>query len=340
MQQPSQSSKILVKGLFKGRKLLTTPVIPFTSLFAAKLAQVPVARMLSDPAPFTKALRDCYKLIGYHGISLPLDTSLEAEACGCRVAWESEEECPVVIGHPLEGADTKEIASFDISMLEGRGRIPVLLEVLKRLHVEIGKEVALIGSLTGPFTLAMHLAGESFMHEFKEGTEKAQEVLGLTTKICIALSKIYCDRKIDLIVISEEWMSQLELSHIFRLIPAFNTLCNVIRFYRVNPVLLVRDCRASQVEEIFKLESDGIIFGANLPLVELGNLAAKNNRCFGKGIPESILLGPSENAGREVESMMREAGDVKGLFVSTGWEVPYQTPVENLHEIMRVMRKE
>lgn len=146
-----QTSKKLVRDLFRLSELPRLPFIPWVSTFAARLEQISVKEMLSDPTTLSKSLENAQKLFGYDAIISVFDPSLEAEACGCRIAWGAEGELPTVIGHPLmEGAT---IEDLDFSEIEKRGRLPIILEsaswkapsILKRVggppqgHARVGQ---------------------------------------------------------------------------------------------------------------------------------------------------------------------------------------------------------
>lgn len=338
MSQESLDSKRLVKALFKRRDLPSIPFIPFASSCAAKLAQIPLRAMLTDPTPLVNHLQDCYKLLGYDGVSLAIDSGLEAEACGCEVEWEAVEKGPRVNSHPLEGKDVEQIRQFDVSDFERKGRIPIVLEGIKRLDIMLGKQAALVGTVTGPLTLAAHLGGDSVIERLPEDSEQSKELIKLAASVSLKLSRLYCDLKVDVIVIAEELLSRLDPTQIAWMLSTYRTMWNVIRFYRVNPVLLVKDCKPSQVEAVFKLEADGFIIDGNIPVEELSEFASRYGCCFSRGIAQAVLLGTPSDASKEVESMIQAGASKKGFFLSTGWEVPYDTSVENLHEIMRVIR--
>jgi hypothetical protein len=62
------SSKELVKDLFYFKDLPRPPFIPWISTFAAKLEQIPVEDMLSDPGLLSTALLNSQDLFGYDAI--------------------------------------------------------------------------------------------------------------------------------------------------------------------------------------------------------------------------------------------------------------------------------
>jgi uroporphyrinogen-III decarboxylase len=84
-----QSSKERVQRLFERKETGRVPFIPWVSGFAARLEQLPLEDMLSDAGLLSRALLNARTLYGYDAIISIFDQSLEAEACGCRLDWET-----------------------------------------------------------------------------------------------------------------------------------------------------------------------------------------------------------------------------------------------------------
>ena len=147
-----ESPRELFANLFQMRTLSRVPFIPWVTSFAAKLEQIPVKEMLSDATLLSRSLQNAQKLFGYDGITIVFDSTLEAEACGSEIKWSDSGKLPEVVSYPL--AKGARVEDLDISDLEKRGRIPVVLETVKRLSILKGKELPLLGVITGPITLA------------------------------------------------------------------------------------------------------------------------------------------------------------------------------------------
>lgn len=143
----AQSSRELVRSLFGLRDLTLVPFIPWVCSFAAQLEQIQTKAVLSDAGLLARSLLNAQKLFGDDVIIDVFDPSLEAEACGCKVDWVKDGQPPRVTSHPLnEGAA---IEALDVSNFDKRGRIPVVIEATNRLKIIRGKEVAIIGTITG-----------------------------------------------------------------------------------------------------------------------------------------------------------------------------------------------
>ncbi len=331
-----QTSKELFTDLFQMKSLIRVPFIPWVSTFAAKLEQIPVQKMFSDATSLSRSLQNAQKLFGYDGITIAFDPTLEAEACGCEITWNDERELPVVVRHPLgEGA---EIEDFDISEIEKKGRISMALDAVKRISMLKGKEIPILGVVTGPLTLARFLRGDSFIPELENPSQETIELLELAQKINLKLCNAYFKLGVDAVVIAEKSLGELHNDLMNTTIgPAFETIWKVARYYNAYLIILTRDCSEKHIEPIFRLQADGVVMSGNIDQGAIRDAAIKYNRCFGINIPCSALLGTQA----ELSDVLRRSLSVqerKGFFVSTDWEVPYDTPVANVHEIMKIIR--
>jgi uroporphyrinogen decarboxylase len=329
-----QSSKELIRGLFEGRDLSRIPFIPWVSSFAAKLEQVPIKTMLSDAGILSRALINSQKLFGYDAIINVFDTSIEAEACGCKIYWPGSNTLPEVAGHPLsEGIS---IYDLDTSGVEKKGRLPVVIDATKRLNIIKGKEVAIAGMVTGPLTLAGHLKGNALLDDLNRGEEEALEIIETTGSIVLKLCRIYCEIGVDFIVIVEEMLGKIH-SEIFQTIASpFQSIWNVVKFYNVHSLILSKGCSEEHIEPVLDLQADGVAISGNIDYANVKNAAQKRNRCFARSIPLSSLTDTISRVGESARDCLSEKE--KGLFLSTEWEVPYVTNVNNMHEVMRVIR--
>jgi uroporphyrinogen-III decarboxylase len=331
-----QTSKELFTNVFQMKSLTRLPFIPWISTFAAKLEQIPVQKMFSDATSLSRSLQNAQKLFGYDGITIVFDPTLEAEACGCEIKWSDAEELPVVICHPFgEGA---EIEDFDVSEIEKKGRIPVALETAKRMSILKGREIALIAVITGPVTLAGLLRGDRFIPELENPSQETLDLIELAQKVNLKLCNAYCKQGVDAVVIAEKWLGKLRPDLIHAMIaPVFQTLWNVTKYYNAYSLILTRDCSDEHVEPIFQLQTDGLVISGNIDYEHILGAAVKYNRCFGINIPSSALLGTQAEL-NEVLRRCPTTQERRGFFLSTEWEVPYDTPVTNLHEIMRSIK--
>ena len=91
-----QTSKEMVRALLSGAPVSRPPFIPYMASAAARFMEVLVQRMFTDPTTLANSLQSAQRLFKYDAIVVLFDPTLEAEACGCGLAWE-EDASPAVV---------------------------------------------------------------------------------------------------------------------------------------------------------------------------------------------------------------------------------------------------
>ncbi len=322
------SAKTLVKDLFFYKELPRIPFIPWVCTFAAKLEQITVPEMLSDPGLLSTALLNCQELFGYDAIPVVYDPSLEAEACGCEVAWpDSEDALPQVVSHPFPEGNG--MAQVDISGLEKRGRLPACFEAFKRINILRGKQVGLMGIATGPITLACHLYGATLTADLQQGKTEAVKAVALAGSIGLKICRIYCELGADVVVLSDRMLGSINPNTAAAASTPLKSIWNVIRFYNVRSLILATGCRPQNIPPIVSLQPDGVALGTaadNTTLLP----AARKKICCGLSIPVTVLDKPAE----AITPADIPAGDNRqGWFLTTDGEIPYNANVETIQAI-------
>jgi uroporphyrinogen-III decarboxylase len=318
-------SKDLVRDLFRLKELPRPPFIPWISSFAAQLEQISVQEMLSDPGLLSTALLNAQELFGYDVIAVGLDSSLEAEALGCEIEWpDGNDSLPTVVSHPLsEGMSPRDIEKQDFLQ---KGRIPVFLEAFKRISILRSKQLALMGVVTGPFTLARHLIGASFLHNPESIADADKQAINAAGSVCLRLCRKYCEAGVDVIVIADEALGQISPRLYPLATPTLKSIWNVTNFFGRPSLLLTTGCHNASIAPALDLGAAGISLGSGITASDLAGLASPRKACFGI----SIDISPAA-------TLPDLASPVKGYFLTTDGDVPYATPVETMHKVMETV---
>ena len=317
------SSKELVRSLFQLKELPRIPFIPWVGTFAAQLEQIQAEEMLSDPGLLSNSLLNAQKLFGYDAIVPVFDQSLEAEACGCEIEWPEEGGTPRVTSHPI--ADGASVGDVDKPDIEKHGRVPIVLEALKRMNILRGKQVAFFAVVTGPLTLASHLAGEGFVAELESGSEQAGKTLAAAGSVGLKMTRKYCEAGVDAIVIAEPMLATASAAGYRSIAGPIKSTWNVTKFFGVHSLLLTTGCTGEKVEPILDLQAEGAALGRGVEGGMACEAALRRNYCCGT----SVDLGGTNAF---------PSGRRKGHFLTTDWEVPYETDVNAMHRVVGEMR--
>ena len=131
-----------------GQPVSRSPVAPIIDLVAARVGGHSYREMTSDPALWSAALTRTAELLGCDAIPVGFDELLTAEAAGAELDWSD----PV----PAMAAPPEAIGEG----VPGKARLAVAVETLKRVLMAAGPEIATIGVMTGPVTLATQCFGD------------------------------------------------------------------------------------------------------------------------------------------------------------------------------------
>jgi uroporphyrinogen decarboxylase len=324
------------RELFNGNASGELAFVPLICSFAAKLRQLSVRDMLTDPNFLTNCIRDSFKLLKHDAVLNVLDTSLEAEALGCDIEWPADGEPPRVISHPLS---TRDCSSGLEANFETRGRMPVVLEATNRLTTLMSKKVAVIGAVTGPLTIAGHLRGDSFFRELEQCARSADGVLEVAGSASRMTSSLYCERHVDAILLIEDVASPLNEQTIPWLLPIYESIVNVVHYYEKYFLVLVRGFNEGQLDAFCSAGIDGVILEDPAQVADLRSISSKHRVCVADCIPADAVARSPETARAILEASLESHKDCTGFFLSTGWEIPYETPVQNMQDLMNILRK-
>lgn len=325
----AETSRDIVRKLFSGGKPSRAPFLPWVCIHAARLEQVAVPKMLGDASLLARALYNAHKLYGYDMVINTFDPSIEAEACGCPVKWTSDRELPVLDEHP----SIDHLSEDHIGAIPTKGRLPVVLEATRRLKATLGRTAAVAGVVTGPFTVASHLRGRDLIDDLESDPEPARTALELARRVCLEVCKSYGELELDVIVLADSTMPRLPVRYLPLAMSVLGPLINAIRFYNSVPLLLAHGCTRNAVELLCKMEIDGMVADGDVEL-ELRQMMFSS--VVGHSIPSSVLTGSKEALAAHVGGSLNDDG--KSPFISTEWQVPYETPPENVLEVMKLAR--
>jgi hypothetical protein len=306
--------------------------VPFVYGLAAKISQLPLEEMVSDASYYTHSLEEAYKLFMYDGIVNNFDCTLEAETFGCELEWSGDYVAPRTTG--CSQLELREVNPEESS------RIPILLETTKRVVMSQGKEAAVIGVLTGPCSLVKTITGDGE----GEKSRDIEEVISLAGSLLTKLTRSLCELKIDALFFREDLLGTeypAELLSRKAYAAVYATLFNLIKYYNCYPVLTVKDIKFDFLIDLQSmLGPSGVsLLGKRLSDDDLAHLQKLSNSLkvsFGLPLPmgnQSELLEQFTT----ISNFMSKNNSPGFFYVSDG-EVPYDMPLEIIHDLIAKIR--
>jgi uroporphyrinogen decarboxylase len=285
--------------------------------------------MFTDSGLLAKALENARKLYKCDMITCPFDLSLEAEACGCEIAWENDHNSPSVCRHVSWKDDLEEI---EPSTFSRRGRMPVVLDAFRRLKIVVGKEVHLAAAIAGPLTLAEVLSNSDIVSGLREDPHGMRKFLTYAARIALTSCKAFLEAGADIIIIIDGLLHRIPEEHLTAARSLFGPIFNTIRFYNASSVLMTNIEQGKKLDVIFKLNADGVILNcrASHNFQQVVETARGKGAILGIAVPSQILTA-SET---EITQFLLEcfgANTYKKVFLTTDWEVPLDADPEKIH---------
>ena len=186
------------------------PWVPFAGVHAGKLKGHDATEMLTNADKAVESLLEVNRLYRPDGQPVIFDLQIEAECLGCDLTWAKD--CPPsVSGHPLDGSDEEppEIPCDCTIPTKESGRIPYVLEVMRRMKAEVGDTTALYGLICGPFTLASHLRGNNLFTDMFDFEDEATDLFTFCKRVCIKMVDYYTEVGMNVIAMVDPLISQI-----------------------------------------------------------------------------------------------------------------------------------
>lgn len=139
-----------------------------------------------------------HTVIGFEAVRVPFDITAEAELFGCGIKAGDRKQQPSVIKHSVKNLEDMDKIK-DYSLKEGR--VGLILEAVKILSEKYGKELPVIGSMIGPFSLAQHINGDAWFGNLFTGEEIVPALLEFCSDFNVAYAKAMVENGADTIAI-------------------------------------------------------------------------------------------------------------------------------------------
>ncbi|AKB80455.1 Methylcobalamin:coenzyme M methyltransferase, methylamine-specific [Methanosarcina horonobensis HB-1 = JCM 15518] len=139
-----------------------------------------------------------HTVIGFEAVRVPFDITAEAELFGCGIKAGDLKQQPSVIKHSVKNLeDMDKIKNYNLN----EGRVGLILEAVKILSEKYGKELPVIGSMIGPFSLAQHINGDAWFGNLFTGEDIVPALLDFCSDFNVAYAKAMVENGADTIAI-------------------------------------------------------------------------------------------------------------------------------------------
>jgi len=139
-----------------------------------------------------------HTVVGFEAVRVPFDITAEAELFGCGIKAGDLKQQPSVIKPSVKNMeDLEKLKNYNLK----EGRVAVVLEAVKIISEKYGKELPIIGSMIGPFSLAQHINGDVWFGNIFTGEEIVPALLDFCSDFNVAYAKAMVENGADTIAI-------------------------------------------------------------------------------------------------------------------------------------------
>lgn len=304
--------------------------VPFAGVHAGKLVGYDATEVLSEGDKLFASLIEVNKLYKPHGQPVIFDLQIEAECMGCDLVW-AKNAPPSVASHPLAGEDPIVPCPCTLPTAED-GRIPMVLDVMRRMKAAVGDTTALYGLICGPFTLASHLRGNDIFMDMFDDDEYVKNLLDYCNKAAMRMADYYIEAGMDVIAVVDPLISQISSDHFMEFMyEPFKALFAHIREKGVFSSFFVCGDATRNIEVMCKTEPDSISVDENVDLLKAKEITDRYNIVIGGNIPLTTVMlhGTQQDNMKFVVDLIDAVPDKRNLIVAPGCDMPYDVPVEN-----------
>lgn len=315
--------------------------VPFAGVHAGKLIGYTAKEVLQDGEKLFQSLMEVNRLYKPCGQPVIFDLQVEAECLGCDLTW-ADDAPPSVTKHPLEGEEELVTPCYCTIPTKESGRIPMILDVMKRMKEAVGDTTALYGLICGPFTLATHLRGNDIFMDMYDDEEAVEEFLAYCSAVAMKMADYYIEAGMDVIAVVDPLISQISPNHFEQFMhDPFSKIFTHIREAGVDSSFFVCGDATKNIEVMCKTAPDSISIDENVDLVAAKKITDKYNVAIGGNIPLTTVMlhGSQQDNMKLVIDLLDQLEDKRNFILAPGCDMPYDVPVENTIGIVQAIHE-
>lgn len=320
------------------RRRMVFPLIGFPGLNLTggtiKLAQ----QNYGEHYKVVKALADEFKPDAIFPL---MDLSVEANALGRLTVFPKKESATVV----KDEFSMDELKSFENINIAYDTRLHGYVETMKMMSIGLPKDILRGAYVSGPYTLTALIMGadeaailtimnpELLMQVCEVATEKILEYVRL---LVASGAQMICVLEPSAVMLGPEQFKQFSADYVGRIVNSLR-YSDVAVIYHVcgNSMHLIETMCSSGVDALSLDSSD---MGIDLPLaaykvpdsvIIIGNISPTKN----------LLRGNPHDIESDVQELLDQMKSFPNYILSSGCDLPQETPVENIHAFMNAGRK-
>ena len=341
MKQLSTYQRVM--HVMEGKLPDRIPVIPQITYTTAQLTGVGLVEALHSPEKTSEALLAGQRELGYDAIYVGWESSfnLLAEAMGCTMRFP-EDSVPQVVDHVIKTPN--DVEALEIPDPMKAGRLPLHMEMLKRIKSEVKGKVPLFAYTPGPFTLAGQLFGiNKLMAATIQDPQLVRALVDKTTITSTLYARANVREGVDVVVTADptasgslispktfETFVAPHLKHIIMAVSKVGAIPSLHICGKTTPLLKLMantGARALELDHLVDLQEAKTQVGDRVLI--MGNLDPTN----------LLLNGTPAQVEQAARILIETVGSDGRYILSSGCEIPPNAPLENIQAMVTAAEK-
>jgi uroporphyrinogen decarboxylase len=223
------SPKDILKAKLAGQKTERNLFCPAIYEHKAKLIGKSIAQVATDPKLLEEAVLVEYETYQSDMLTIGIDIyNIEAQALGAEVIFSEKPDVVPSIKEKIL-TDISDIDKLQMPPVSTAGRVPLLLEVSKKINLLLGRNVLVRGALSGPYSIAAELIGiEPLIMAMMSDEKSFVKLLDFTTSFVIAFGKEYINNGISICLFDSQASPPLISPEMFKtfLLPRYQKIAH------------------------------------------------------------------------------------------------------------------
>lgn len=322
--------------------LMAAPVkkpLPLLSFPCVQLMGITVQELIGDSSLQAKGMKLVADRVASSASVSLMDLSVEAEAFGSTI-YLSEEEVPTVVGAIV--SEEEEADALQIPPV-GAGRTGLCVEAVRRAAQEITDRPVLAG-IIGPYSLASRLMDVSqAMLLCYDEPDMVHTVLKKCTAFLVEYCRAFQAAGANGVVMAEPLAGLLspalarEFSH-----PYVKQIIDAVQ--RDDFCVIYHNCgnhAALMVSDIYQVGALGYHFGDAIDMLTVLPQAPKDVLVMGNVSPAAQFRGGTpESIAAVTGELLETCGKFPNFVISSGCDIPPQSPWENIDAFFQAAKGE
>lgn len=318
------------------------PVVPELIAMTATMAGVSPKEYLTSGALIAELQTAAQEKIGHDVLFASADLCVEAEAAGCEITMP-EDNYPS-IKKPVM-ADLSETGKLKVPNPRSDGRMPEVLDAVRRLKAGAKGQIPVIATVTGPMTIASRVMDiEKMLYALVDHPDRFRELLGVCRDVTLSYAVELAREGADGVLIFDPSSSPFVIpARIFRefSLDAVKSVASGLK--EMNPEIITWYSVAGPLQKNTSVLS---AVGADITTVdyvvpiETALRYSASTAINGNIKPSLFLDGTREEILAESEKLLEAARTTERFILGSGCEVPLYSKAENIAALVEAAERE